>query len=108
MSLGSRMTQKIEVWARTEESDAWTMLVSDLRAMITQLSASGARRESFLLEPDVTHVCRCELSGELIAGRRVRDAESGAEYIIRVVRNHDRPPPGYARLGIAEAKAATE
>ena len=108
MSLGSRMKTEVDVYARTAESDTWTLQATALQADIRRLTASGARRESVLLEPDITHKARVTKHSALIAGRRLREVPDGPEYVIRVVRAPGRPTYQYQVCLLAEAEEATQ
>ena len=107
MSFQSRMQDRVAVYAKTAEADTWTRVGdSVLRCCITELSASGARRESRLLEPDVTHVCRMLPNSKIEAGQRFQRQSDKQEFSVRNLRNHRSPSPGQLIVGLAEVANA--
>ena len=99
------MREKVEVWARDQEADTWVRVAGRLYASLRRLTAQGARHESELLEPDITHKAHVTRHDSLEPGRRLRRVSDGAEFIIRVIREWDRPSRLYAVVLLTEAKA---
>ena len=100
------MRDRVEVWARDQEADTWVRTAARLYANIRRLTAQGARHESELLEPDITHKAHVTRHDSLEPGRRLRRVSDGAEFIIRVVREWERPSRLYTVVLLTEAKAA--
>jgi len=98
------MRERCGVYQRTAGTDTWVR-VATLSGSIEELTAFGARRESKLLEPDVTHSGRFPRNGYLKAGVRVRRLSDNAEWVVKVARDNTRPAPGHAHLLLAEAEA---
>lgn len=109
MSFQGLLKDAVTVYARTPESDVWAMVGTGLRPLpckLTPLSASGARRESRLAEPDVTHTCRMLPNAAVAAGQRLQRASDGQEFVVRSVRTQSHPVPGQMILGVAEVANA--
>jgi len=112
MTLEGRMTDLVEVWERTAESDTWTIAARDCPAMITLQQPGGARRE-FMLGTDstVTHIARMQYSDSdtVKAGRRLRRAADSsrviAEWEIVAVRPRAEPRPGFLVVLLVEQTA---
>lgn len=109
MSFESLLKDSVRVFTRTAETETWTSVAgigSALPCKITELSASGARRESRLLEPDVTHTCRLRPNTHIAAGQRLQRQSDKQEFVVRNLRTHTRPGPGQLILGLAEVESA--
>lgn len=91
MALSDWLSDAVDVYRRTPEADTWTRLASEVAALITPVSAQGARREAMLLEPDVTHVGHMALNMTVAAGQRLKRVSDGAEFVVRAVRAYDQP-----------------
>lgn len=107
MSLGSRMTERMQVYARTAETDTWAVVVNTpLACSLEALSPSGSRRESGnQFDPDVTHTARCNKRTDILVGYRLRLMRDGTEYTVKSVRTRTRPGAGFTVLGLAQAEA---
>ena len=109
MSFGGLLKDSVRVYSRTAETETWVRVAgipTVLPCKITPLSASGARRESRLLEPDVTHVCRLRLEVHIAAGQRLQRQSDGQEFVVRNLRTQTHPAPGQLILGLAEVENA--
>ena len=106
MTIWSDMTERVQVYERTVETDTWTPLVGGrFPASVSLLNPSAARRESVLLEPEVTHTVRVPFTSVLKAGQRLLVLSDRAEYVIRYVRPRMKPRPGFVVCGCASEKA---
>ncbi len=118
MSVQARMTRTFEVWEReapdaTAGTATWFCLHPGLVGGLTELTPEGARRQTpggAVDEPDVTHVVRMgtEANGVVIGGLRLRDTETGDEYLVRVARWRDAIQPGNLKVTVAAVPAATQ
>jgi len=106
MGLTARMTDMVDVYERTRGGDTWTAVGATIPALITALNASGQRRESAQLEPDVTHMARLPLSadGQVRAGNRLRRTSDGAEWVVRFVRAHGTAATKHVAVGLAQVE----
>lgn len=106
MSFIGLLTAEVRVYTRDAEADTWTALPYPIRCRITALSASGARRESVLLEPDVTHTCRTTKTSLIVGGQRLKRTSDDQEFEVKSVRIQDKPVPGQTIIGLAEVANA--
>ena len=108
MGLYDAMRTRATVWARTAETETWRdVTIGPLLIDLRELTAEGARRESRLDVPDVTHTARCRVATEIQVGRRLKRASDGAEFVVKNTRTHDRPPPGHMVVLLAWVEPAT-
>ncbi len=108
MSLQSLLNTTVHVYTRDEEADTWTRGPETLRCRITALSASGARRESPLPEPNVTHICRMVRTDLITGGQHLKRLSDGQEFEVRSVRHQDAPVPGQTIIGLAQVANAID
>ena len=109
MSFEGLLKDAVRVFARAAETETWTHvsgMPNVLPCKITPLSASGARRESRLLEPEVTHTCRLRPNTHLAAGQRLQRMSDKQEFVVRNLRTQTHPVPGQLILGLAEVENA--
>lgn len=106
MSYGGLLLGGVRTMTRQEETDTWALSGQVYACRITALSANGARRESVLPEPDVTHVGRVRYGVGIAAGQRIKDVHTGNEYEVRAVREHEYPRPGQCILSLAQVANA--
>lgn len=107
MSFASLLKDSVRVYSRTAETETWVRVSgigAALPCKITPLSASGARRESRLLEPEVTHTCRLRPNAHIAAGQRLQRQSDKQEFVVRNLRTQTHPVPGQLVLGIAEVE----
>lgn len=106
MGLTARMTDTVTVYARARGADTWAQVDYPLPALITALNASGQRRESTQLDPEVTHMGRLPLSadGHVSAGNRLRRSSDGAEWVVRFVRAHGTAATKHVAVGLAHVE----
>ena len=106
MSFDSLLKDRVRVFSRTAETETWSpvMHIGELPCKITPLSASGARRESRLLEPEVTHTCRLRPNEYIAAGQRLQRQSDDAEFVVRNLREQTHPVPGQLILGLTEVE----
>ena len=109
MSFESLLQDSVRVYSRTAETETWVRVAGIATALpckITPLSASGARRESRLLEPEVTHTCRLRPNEHVAAGQRLQRQSDKQEFVVRNLRTQTHPAPGQLILGVAEVENA--
>lgn len=99
---------KVNVYTKEEEADTWTRGPETLRCRITALSASGARRESPLPEPNVTHICRLAKTDLILGGQHLKRLSDGQEFEVRSVRSQDYPRPGQTIVGLTQVANAID
>jgi hypothetical protein len=99
------LTDTVLVYTRTAETENWVLQqTQSIRCRITPLSASGARRESRLPDPDITHTCRMLPNTLIAAGQRLQRQSDEAEFIVKATRTQDKPGQGQLIVGLAEAE----
>lgn len=108
MSFASLLRDSVRAYAKAPESDTWVQVPGTglLACKLTPLSASGARRESRLPEPDVTHTCRLVVNALLETGQRLQRQSDQQEFVVRSARTQTHPVPGQTILGVAEVASA--
>lgn len=109
VSFQSLLKDSVRVFARTAETETWVHVSgtpNSLPCKITPLSASGARRESRLLEPDVTHTCRLRPNTHIAAGQRLQRQSDKQEFVVRNLRTQTHPVPGQLIIGLGEVENA--
>lgn len=100
MSFDSLLVNRATIHARTKETELWPAVGGTVACRITALSAGGARRESRIEDPDVTHVCRMRPNSLVAVGQRFRDTATGNEYEVKTLREHPVPAPGQLVIGL--------
>lgn len=99
------LADTVLVYTRTVESETWVLQQTlPIRCRITPLSASGARRESRLPEPDVTHICRMLPNTLIAAGQRLQRQSDSQEFIVKAAREQAKPGQGQLIVSLAKVE----
>ncbi len=105
MSLLSRMTEIVDVYARSPETDEWLSLAVGVACSITEGPLGGGRREQQLLDPEVTHTARTVTPAETFAaGQRLRRPSDGAEWVVRAARRAGGTGAAHTQLALMESE----
>lgn len=114
------MADQLDVYARTESSDDWSLALNAVPAsMSEELSRAASLRQDPNQDLNITHLARVpydrarrglgdnaaprENETTIETGNRVRRIRDGAEFLVKGIRHHARPGHRYAVLLLTRA-----